>query len=58
MLNDPEKKGIFHCCSGKPISIRCLVEEHIEKRNASIELNLGYYPYLEHEAMKFWGSEK
>ena len=48
-------KGIIHCCSGRPISIRRLVEDHIEKRNAKIKLNLGYYPYPEHESMAFWG---
>jgi len=58
LVNCIEKKdtqGIIHCCSGNPISIRCLVEEHIIKRNAKIKLNLGYYPYPEHEAMEFWG---
>ncbi len=57
-VENKEKQGIIHCCSGVPTSIRCLVEEHITKRNAKIKLNLGYYPYPEHEAMAFWGSEK
>jgi len=50
-----EREGIIHCCSEKPISIRELVEKHIKKRKAEIKLNLGYYPYPEHEAMSFWG---
>ena len=52
-----EKQGIIHCCKGEPISIRRLVEEHIKKRNSNIKLNLGYYPYPEHEAMAFWGEK-
>ena len=48
-------KGILHCCSGNPISIRRLVEEHIKKRNSRIKLNLGYYPYNDFEPKAFWG---
>ena len=47
--------GIINCCSGEPISIRKLVENHIEKRGKSIKLNLGYYPYPNYEPMTFWG---
>ena len=54
-VENKEIKGIIHCCSGDPISIRRLVEEHIAKRDAKIKLNLGYYPYSDHEAMAFWG---
>lgn len=57
MVDYPEKQGVYHCCSGKPISIRRLVEEHIIKRNANIKLNLGHYPYPEYEAMAFWGAK-
>ena len=55
IVNQPEKHGILHCCSGEPISIKRLVEEHIKKRNSKIKLNLGYYPYLKYEPMAFWG---
>lgn len=47
--------GAFNVCSGKPISIRRLVEEHIAAREANILLNLGHYPYPDHEPMAFWG---
>jgi nucleoside-diphosphate-sugar epimerase len=52
---DPE--GNFNVCSGKPISIRRLVEERIKAKNSSIQVNLGHYPYLEYEPMAFWGEE-
>ena len=38
-------KGIFNICSGKPISIRNLVESYIEKKNSNIIPKYGYYPY-------------
>lgn len=47
--------GIINCCSGKPISIRRLVEEHLMKKNKQIKLNLSCYPYLDYEPMEFWG---
>ena len=47
--------GIINCCSGKPISIRNLIENYIKERNANIKLNFGYYSYLDYEPMAFWG---
>jgi len=47
--------GIINCCSGKPITIRKLVEDHLKKRNKSIKLNLGFYNYNNYEPMAFWG---
>ena len=55
MAKHPECEGIFNCCSGQPISVRRLVEDHITKRKATIRLNFGFYPYPEHEPMAFWG---
>ncbi len=48
-------KGVFNVCSGKPISIRNLVESYIEKKNSNIIPKYGYYPYSLHEPMQFWG---
>ena len=47
--------GLINCCSGKPITIKKLVEEHVKKRNKIIKLNLGYYPYPDYVPMQFWG---
>lgn len=47
--------GIINCCSGVPISIRKLVENHLAKRQRSIHLNLGRYSYPDYEPMAFWG---
>lgn len=51
-------KGIINCCSGTPISIRKLVEDYLKKKQKSIHLNLGYYPYPDYEPMAFWGDDK
>lgn len=50
-----EINGIINCCSGFPISIRKLVEDHIKSKNKEIDLNLGYYPYPDYVPMAFWG---
>ena len=51
-------KGIINCCSGKPISIRNLVENYLKEKNYELELNLGYYPYPDYEPMAFWGKKE
>ena len=48
-------QGIINNCSGKPISIRRLVEQNIEKSGKTIKLNLGHYPYTTYEPHAFWG---
>jgi nucleoside-diphosphate-sugar epimerase len=47
--------GIVNICSGKPISVRNLIECLIKKNNWSIKLNLGHYSYPDYEPMAFWG---
>jgi nucleoside-diphosphate-sugar epimerase len=48
--------GIINCCSGNPISVKHLVEKYIISKGASIQMNLGYYPYTSYEPMHFWGN--
>jgi dTDP-6-deoxy-L-talose 4-dehydrogenase (NAD+) len=45
----------INCCSGKPVSIKNLVESYLEKKNYNMKLNLGFYPYPDYETMEFWG---
>jgi nucleoside-diphosphate-sugar epimerase len=47
--------GIVNVCSGKPISVRKLVEGWIDENDWSIKLNPGHYPYSDYEPMAFWG---
>jgi dTDP-6-deoxy-L-talose 4-dehydrogenase (NAD+) len=54
-IND-DFSGIVNCCSGRPVSIRSLVENYLRENHKSIKLNLGYYPYPDYEPMAFWGN--
>jgi nucleoside-diphosphate-sugar epimerase len=47
--------GAINICSGKPTSVRSLVEQWISANGWEIELNLGYYSYPDYEPMAFWG---
>ena len=53
-----KNNGIVNICSGKPVSVRKLVESWIKENGWLIDLNLGYYPYPDYEPMAFWGSQK
>ncbi len=50
--------GVINCCSGKPITIRRLVETYLKEHHQHINLNLGYYPYPKDEPMAFWGDNR
>lgn len=52
------RPGTVNVCSGRPISVRRLVEGWIAQNHWRIELNLGVYPYPDYEPMAFWGSRK
>lgn len=47
--------GAINICSGRPVSVRTLVEQWIGENDWDIELNLGHYPYPDYEPMAFWG---
>jgi dTDP-6-deoxy-L-talose 4-dehydrogenase (NAD+) len=47
--------GIVNVCSGRNSTLHTLVEEYISKRNVSLRLNLGVYPYPDWEPFRFWG---
>jgi nucleoside-diphosphate-sugar epimerase len=47
--------GIINCCSGKPVTVKAFVENYLKGKNKHISLHLGYYPYTDYEAMRFWG---
>lgn len=47
--------GVVNVCSGRPVSVRKLVESWIEENGWAITPNLGHYPYPDYEPMAFWG---
>lgn len=48
--------GVVNLCSGRPISVRKLVEQWIAEYGWDISLNLGHYPYPDYEPLAFWGN--
>ena len=47
--------GIVNVCSGRPVSVRGLVEGWIADNSWSIQPRLGHFPYPDYEPMAFWG---
>lgn len=47
--------GVVNVCSGKPVSVRVMVEKWMAENGWRIRLNLGRHPYPEYEPMAFWG---
>lgn len=56
IIQRPDFSGVINCCSGRPVSVRALVERRVAQRGSGIRLNLGHYPYSVHEPLAFWGS--
>lgn len=50
--------GIINVCSGVPVTIKKIVQDYLIKKNKTITLNLGYYPYPDYEPMHFWGDNR
>ena len=55
VVDRKENFGIVNICSGKPISVRSLIEQWIASNNWNISLNFGYYSYPDYEPFAFWG---
>jgi dTDP-6-deoxy-L-talose 4-dehydrogenase (NAD+) len=55
LVQRPDVDGAINCCSGRPTSVRRLVEERVRERGASLRLNLGQFAYPEYEPLAFWG---
>jgi len=52
---DSAERGTVNLCSGRPVSVRRLVEQWLSENGWRIMLNLGHLPYPEYEPMAFWG---
>jgi dTDP-6-deoxy-L-talose 4-dehydrogenase (NAD+) len=50
--------GSINICSGRPISVRSLVEGWARDHDWNVSLELGRFPYPDHEPMAFWGSNR
>lgn len=43
LIARPDVGGVINICSGRPVSVRALVEARVRQRQSSITLNLGHY---------------
>ena len=53
----PQGEGTVNICSGRPTSVRSLVEGWIREHGWPITPAFGRYPYPAHEPMAFWGDD-
>ncbi|NDY58143.1 NAD-dependent epimerase/dehydratase family protein [Desulfovibrio sulfodismutans] len=51
----PAAEGIVNVCSGRPVSVRTLVERWMAENGWRLHLTLGRYPYPDYEPLAFWG---
>ena len=56
LVEHPECEGVINICSGRPISVRRLVEDFIQTAGKDVRLKLGHYPYPDYEPHAFWGA--
>jgi dTDP-6-deoxy-L-talose 4-dehydrogenase (NAD+) len=47
---------VVNICSGRPVSVRGLVEQLLARNGWRIDLDLGRYAYPDYEPMAFWGN--
>lgn len=52
----PGAAGLFNVCSGRPRTLEQTVRGWIAERGWDIRLDLGRFPYPDHEPFAFWGS--
>lgn len=53
-----EDHGVVNVCSGKPVSVRTLVEGWIQDNGWQIRPKLGHFAYADYEPMAFWGDRQ
>jgi len=51
-----KEEGIINCCSGKPVKLKQVVNDFLLSKNYQLEINYGFYPYLDYEPMVSWGA--
>jgi nucleoside-diphosphate-sugar epimerase len=53
-----KEEGIINCCSGKPVKLKQVVNDFLLSKNYQLEINYGFYPYLDYEPMVSWGANR
>lgn len=55
LATHPAERGAVNVCSGKPVSVRQLVEGWIAQNGWDVGPKYGVLPYPDYEPMTFWG---
>jgi len=50
--------GIINCCTGKPVSLACKVEEFIQEHDLNIKLVYGAFPDRQYDSPGIWGDNE
>ena len=56
ILKKSNKSEVINICSGKPVSLKILVNNWLKKIKYKLKINYGYYNYSKNEAKFFWGN--
>ena len=56
ILKKSNKSEVINICSGKPVSLKILVNNWLRKKKYKLKINYGYYNYSKNEAKNFWGN--
>jgi nucleoside-diphosphate-sugar epimerase len=50
--------GVVNISSGKPITVKDFVLNYLQRKEKTITLNTGFYPYPDYEPRAFWGNRR
>ncbi|OKP85720.1 NAD(P)-dependent oxidoreductase [Paenibacillus sp. P32E] len=53
-----EVDGVINCCSGKPVSLKEMVENFLEQKGLKIKLQYGVYPERPYDSPAIWGNDE
>lgn len=56
ILIKSNKSDVINICSGRPVSLKNLVNKWLKKKKYKLKVNYGYYKNSNNEAQNFWGS--
>lgn len=53
-----EVAGVINCCTGKPVSLKDMVESYINRNNYKIRLEFGAFPDRPYDSPAIWGNNE
>ncbi len=56
LIKKSHKSDVINICSGRPVSLKKLVNDWLKKKKYKIKINYGHYEYSKNEAKNFWGN--